>query len=47
MEHIYFIINNFTGSRYGCWSSIESAECYRNMLDDWMNWDIGMEENYF
>lgn len=42
-DYVYFLVNRITGTRYGKWCSRESAECSRNMLDDWMDWDIDYE----
>lgn len=39
----YYLVNRITGTRFGKWSSRASAECYRNTLDDMMDWDIDYE----
>ena len=41
MDNIfYYLVNRITGTRFGKWSSRAAAECYRNTLDDMMDWDI-------
>lgn len=39
----YYLVNRITGTRFGKWSSRAAAECYRNTLDDMMDWDIDYE----
>ena len=36
----YRLIHKLTGFMTGMYSSYESAECERNLLDDWTLWSI-------
>ena len=36
----YRISNIYTGYVLGLWDSYDKADCYRTMLDDWMDWIV-------
>lgn len=37
---MYTLINCITGTTFGSWNNYDSAESYKLMLDDWMNWNV-------
>jgi len=40
MTKCYRICHLFTGYTFGYWLDREAAECYRESLDDWMDWVV-------
>ena len=36
----YRLVHSLTGYTYGMFESYDSAECARNMMDDWMMWSV-------
>ena len=40
MDMSYRILNIYTGYMFGHWDNYEQADCYRNTLDDWIDWVV-------